>query len=319
VFRTLVLLTLLVALTPTAFAAVVPSPTGWVLALPDTVRLPGPQVRLGDINLEALPDAAAAVVLAGDGRPGQLAVIDRRIVLRRLVEGGLASGVERCAGAERCVVVFTGRAADEAQLRARVISLLEPLLPETPTGAPVTWMELEVATPRLSTDAWSVELTDPQPLRPGRNLVPLRVAGGGRAARVTASVLCHVYGEVAIARTSVATAAPLAVAQFAWEWRDLTTVAPGLAVGRAAVEGRSAGRVLAAGEPLRQADLRATPLVRAGDTVDLAVQRGSVVVTVRATARQDGVLGQIVTVRNDINGKLATGRVSGPGLVEWRR
>jgi flagella basal body P-ring formation protein FlgA len=70
---------------------------------------------------------------------------------------------------------------------------------------------------------------------------------------------------------------------------------------------------------LRQADLRDTPLVRAGDTVDLAVQRGSVVVTVRATARQDGVLGQIVTVRNDINGKLATGRVSGPGLVEWRR
>jgi flagella basal body P-ring formation protein FlgA len=113
--------------------------------------------------------------------------------------------------------------------------------------------------------------------------------------------------------------APLAVAQFAWEWRDLTTVAPGLAVGRAAVEGRSAGRAFVAGEPLRQADLRDTPLVRAGDTVDLAVQRGSVVVTVRATARQDGVLGQIVTVRNDINGKLATGRVSGPGLVEWRR
>ncbi len=318
-FRTLVLLTLLTAQMIAVFPAVAAPPAGWVLALSDTVRLPGPQVRLGDINLEACPDAAAALVLAGDGRPGQLAVIDRRIVLRRLVERGLASGVARCAGADRCVVVFTGRAADEDQLRARVTALLEPLLPEALSGAPVTWIELEVATPALSADAWLVELTDPQPLRPGRNLVPLRVSGGGRAARVTAAVICHVYGEVAVARIPVAAAAPLAATQFVWEWRDLTTVTPGLAVGRAAIEGRSAGRALAAGEPVRQTDLRATPLVRAGDTVDLAVQRGSVVVTVRATARQDGVLGQIVTVRNDINGKLATGRVSGPGLVEWRR
>ncbi len=126
-------------------------------------------------------------------------------------------------------------------------------------------------------------------------------------------------GRWRLARTPVARPRRSRSTQFAWEWRDLTTVGPGLAVGRAAVEGRSAGRALAAGEPLRQADLRATPLVRAGDAVDLAVQRGSVVVTVRATARQDGVLGQIVTVRNDINGKLATARVSGPGLVEWRR
>ncbi len=317
--RALVLLALLAAPGAAASAAVPPPPAGWVLALPDTVRLPGPQVRLGDVNLGTLPDAAAALVLVGDGRPGQQATIERRIVLRRLVEGGLASGVARCGGAERCAVLFTGRAADEAQLRAGVTGLLEPLLPASPPGAPAGWLELEVATPALAADGWSVELTDPKPLRPGRNLVPLRVSGGGRSARVTASVVCHLYGEVAVARAPVAVSAPLGAAQFAWEWRDLATVAPGLAIGRAAVEGRSAARPLAAGEALRQADLRATPLVRAGDAVDLAVRRGSVVVTVRATARQDGALGQLVTVRNDINGKLSTARVSGPGLVEWRR
>lgn len=319
--RAIVLLVLLAAapLPAPAGAAVPPPPAGWVLALPDTVRLPGPQVRLGDVNLETLPDVAAAVVLAGDGRPGQTAVIERRIVLRRLVEGGIASGVARCAGAERCVVLFTGRAADEAQLRASVTALLEPLLPPAPPGAPASWLELEVAAPALAADGWSVELTDPQPLRAGRNLVPLRVTGGGRSARVTASVVCHLYGEVAAARAPVAASASLAAAQFSWEWRDLTTVAPGLAIGREAVEGRSAGRSLAVGEALRQADLRDTPLVRAGDAVDLAVRRGGVVVTVRATARQDGVMGQLVTVRNDINGKLATARVAGPGLVEWRR
>ncbi|MHB8079850.1 MAG: hypothetical protein ACYDIE_11430, partial [Candidatus Krumholzibacteriia bacterium] len=245
-FPALLLLALLLVPTvvPSAAAAVPPPPAGWILALPDTVRVPGPQVRLGDLNLEPLPEAAAAVVVAGDGRPGQETVIDRRIVLRRLVEGGFASGVARCAGAERCVVLFTGRAADEAQLRARVIALLEPLLPAAPPGAPATWLDLEVASPALAADGWSVELTAPQPLRPGRNLVPLRVSGGGRSARVTASVVCHLYGEVGTARAPVTPAASLAAAQFAWEWRDLTTVAPGLAVGRAAVEGRSAGRAL---------------------------------------------------------------------------
>ncbi len=59
--------------------------------------------------------------------------------------------------------------------------------------------------------------------------------------------------------------------------------------------------------------------MRAGDAVEMTVIRGTVTVTVRATARQPGCLGQTIPVRNELNGRLVNARVAGPGLVEWRR
>ena len=41
--------------------------------------------------------------------------------------------------------------------------------------------------------------------------------------------------------------------------------------------------------------------------------------TVRALARQAGCLGQIIPVRNEMNGRLVNARVLGSGSVEWRR
>ena len=95
--------------------------------------------------------------------------------------------------------------------------------------------------------------------------------------------------------------------------------AQSLAVGRECILGCSSARGLKAGHLLRMADLKETPVVLAGDSVDLRVIRGQVCVTVRAVARQDGCLGQNIPVKNELTGRLVNARVSGPGFVEWRK
>ena len=75
---------------------------------------------------------------------------------------------------------------------------------------------------------------------------------------------------------------------------------------------------MTAGDQLRAGDLKPIPAIRAGDMVDLEIQRGGLTVTVRGLARQAGCLGQTIPVRNELNGRLVNARVKGPGLVEWR-
>lgn len=120
------------------------------------------------------------------------------------------------------------------------------------------------------------------------------------------------------ARRAVRAEDALQADDFAWEWRNLTQVDSGVAVGRDCLDGMTAVRTLAAGDELRIADMKRTPLVRQGEPVELVFGRGGVEVTLRGTARQDGAEGQIVSVRNEIDGRLITGRVTGPGRVSWR-
>ncbi len=291
----------------------------WTLALADSVTLPGPLVRLADVAASPVPDGLRDMVLIGDGRPGTARLLERRLVLRRLVEMGRAAEVRLCAGAEACRVRFASGSLDAGPVRDRVAALLGPWLPAAPAGAPPPWLEVTLPPTDLPGGDWTVELTDPKTLAAGRNLVRVRIAAGGRAARVTASVVCHAYGEAARARQAVGADAALAPEQFLWDWVDLAEESTGLAVGRECLAGRSAGRAIAVGERLRLADLRATPVVRQGEPVELSLGRGAVQVTVRATARQDGTLGQVITVRNELSGHLIAARVTGPGRVAWGR
>ncbi len=307
-----------------AFLALVVAPApgwaggAWTLALRDSVAVAGPRVRLGDVAEGPLPPRAAALVL-GSGGPGRTLRLTAKGILRRLVTAGLAAEV-RLAGAERCRVRLGGRPVAAGPVRERVEALLGERLPAGPPGAPASWLELELAPPRLTAaGSWTVELLGSEPLRPGRNLVGVAVTAGERRTRLSATVTCHVYGETAVATGAVRREEALAPDRFAWSWRDLADGTDGLLVGRERLTGCCATRDLAPGDELRESDLRPIPLVRRGEPVELVIRRGGVAVSVTAEARQDGRLGQVVSVRNSLNGEVVAGRVAGPGRVEWRR
>jgi len=291
----------------------------WTLTMADTVRVAAGEARLADFSSTPVPAAVADILVVSGGRPGTGSTVSRGTLLRHLVRAELARDV-RFAGAENCRVVFAGDRIDTFEMADRLRADLAELLPQAPPGAPATWCGLDGDLPRLTVaEDWRLEIIEPRRLEPGRNLVRVRINDGDRAFRFTATVICHLFGEVARARTKLERGELLGVDAFTWEWTDLATVDRSLVVGREALAGMSAAAALAAGDPLRTAAICRTPLVVRGDPVELILSRGGVAVSVAAHARQNGHRDQMITVRNDLNGKLVSGRVVGPGRVAWKR
>ena len=311
-----------VAMVPALIALLLvtaPPAGAWTLSLADSVTVSAAVVRVADLADGPIPPAAAAVVVMPAGKPGQSSAVERRLILRRLVNAGQASGVN-FGGAKICHVRYQGLILDCGVLSERVHDCVAVLLPPVPPAAPPTWWAVELPDVDLAvTGDWEVALADPRRLQPGRNLVPLQVGDGRHNYRFSATVTVHAFGEIAQPAGRIARDTPLRLEQLVWEWRDLATVASGLAVGRDEVVGYTATRDLAAGQPLRKADLKPPPLIVAGEPIELRIGRGCVAAAVRAVARQPGQLGQVISVRNELTGRLVTARVAGPGLVEWSR
>lgn len=307
------LLLLLVAL------AAPPTARAWVLELREAWSTDGAVVRLGDVATGGLPADAAALVLAADVAPGETLTVDRGAVLRRLVTERLATGVV-CRGPERCVVTFAATRLEPARIESALRAALASWLPPAAPGGPPTTLEFAGDLPSPALDGeWSLALIEPRPLQAGRNLVRVRLDAGRGAARFTATVICHLHGEIARARVDLQPGQIPDGDRVAWEWCDLAGLRGGELVGRAAAAGMTCVAPLAAGAILRQAAVRRTPLITAGQRVELVLDRGGVSVTTMAVAREDGAGGEQISVRNELDGRLVRARVEGPGRVAWNR
>jgi len=291
----------------------------WRVVIPDTVMIQGDKALLRDVSAVAVPALVGDVVIYAGAAPNTMITVSRQKILRKLVTAGLSSGVA-FQGAESCQLVFAGRELNSSALATEIRRELRDLVPPPLAGAPDSWLGWELPSLRLSAAGdWRVQLNRHTPLSPGRNLVQVSVIDGEHREAFSISVVLHSFGETARAIRNIAKDTPLNEAQFKWEWQDLAERSSGVASGRLSLDGASATRSITAGDLLRVADLKDTPLILAGDPVELVVVRGQVAVTVRAVARQQGCLGQTIPVRNELTGRLVNARVAGPGLVEWRR
>ncbi len=303
--------------------AALPAPVwaapAWRICLPDTVEVSGRVVLLRDVSTVPVPAAAGKVVVYAGGQPNTVVSVSRQIILRKLVSAGLSAGVS-LQGATTCQIVFAGHELNSDAVTNEIRRVLQKLVPASVPGAPDSWFEVEIPNLRLAvTGDWSVRLKRHNRLAAGRNLVPVLILADDRTEAVSVSVILHRFNETARAFRTIGKDTPLSEAQFNWEWQDMAHLPNGVAAGRIGLSGASSTRSITAGDLLRESDMKETPLILAGDAVELMVIRGQVAVTVRAFARQPGCLGQTIPVRNELTGRLVNARVAGPGLVEWRR
>ncbi len=76
-------------------------------------------------------------------------------------------------------------------------------------------------------------------------------------------------------------------------------------------------RDVPAGSPVRRSDLRPLVLVRRGQLIQLQVGKSpGFVVSARVEAMQDGRLGEQIKLKNNESGRILSGLVRGPGMVE---
>lgn len=291
----------------------------WSLVLPDTVVISGGKALLRDVTTAPVPAQAGNMVVHAGGVPNTTVTISRRFILRKLVTAGLSSGV-MMQGAQDCRLIFEGRELTTDHVITEIRLALQNVVPAAIPGAPHSWLEIQTPSLRISAQGdWRVEVLQTTPLSPGRNLVRVVLIAEEQRKPFTVTVDLHSFDEVPLSKGEVQKDTPLDAAHFSWEWRDLSDLPSGVVSGRGSLLGTSSTNTLTAGHLLRDSDMSSTPLILAGDMVELMVVRGKVAVTVRGLARQNGCLGQTIPIRNELTGRLVNAKVAGPGLVQWRR
>jgi flagellar basal body P-ring formation protein FlgA len=292
---------------------------GWTLELADSVSVGPGNVRVADLARSTVPDDAGDMVVVPGVRPGQSFTVARQTVLRRLVMGGLSRGVV-LAGAESCVIEVAGEAVSAGELADRVREVLAGHLPPAPEGAPASWLEVSLPEIDLVTHAgWQLGWPDARPLEPGRNLLTMTLTSDERRRRLSVAAVVHAF-----ARTPQ-TVAPLTRGQtvppgaVGWVWTDLAGRRGAAIVDAAHLRGMVLVRDLAPGTAVTADDLEPQPMVQRGEMIDLVVRRGRTRAVVQAECRQDGRLGQMVSVLNPMTRHLVVARVTAPGVVTLGR
>jgi flagella basal body P-ring formation protein FlgA len=290
----------------------------WNMDMKETAMVSGGIVRLADISLEPLPMGLGDLVIYSGGKPGTTKDISHKMILRKLVTEGLAGGI-RFPGSKWSKITFTGAEATANTLRPQIRALIQPMVPSGIQGAPSSWFELELPATSFAFEN-DITLSSPhkKSLVPGRNTLRIRLHDGPSHQDFQVVVNLHVSGEIATALVEVPGGTCLKMEDFQWQWRDLAAIDSGIVVGRESLRACSSVKQIKPGHLLRKADLKTTPVILAGDRVDLCITRGSLEVVVKGEARQAGSLGQVIPVRNILNGRLVNATISGPGIVQWR-
>lgn len=292
----------------------------WVFAMADTVEISTAGVMLSDLSTREIPVRISNLKICASGKPGSMQSISRKTVLRYLVTNGYAAGVS-FKGARDCVVIRTGKSINPNNLRPDIRKALQPLVPAGLPGAPATWFELELPEQLAVVDDKNLKIRIQQLslLTPGRNHLSIYIDGTGKKINFPVTVILHQFNETAKAVVTIKRGDVLTSDLFKWEWVDLCEKKIKTDFhGRNALNGLSCARTIQAGDYLRRTDLKATPVVFAGDRVELQIHRGSLFASVNATARREGSVGQTIPVRNELTKQVMNVRVVGPGVVKWR-
>ncbi len=292
----------------------------WVFTMVDSVSIATAQIQLSDLAAHPLPARVANLNVGSSGMPGNEQCITRKGILRQLVTSGNAGGVS-FKGSRSCVVVRTGETLNPHALRPEIRRALQRLVPGSQQGAPATWFELELPAKLAIVDDnnYTLKVAETSPLKPGRNQISVVLNGTNQSINFPVTVTLHQFSETARARMKIKRGDVLMPELFEWQWTDLGQKKRNTDFhGRNSLMGASSARTIQAGDFLRQCDLKPTPVVLTGDRVELQIQRGSVCVSVNATARKEGCIGQTIPVRNEMTKQLVNARVMAPGLVKWR-
>lgn len=279
------------------------------LALRESLACTSRVVLLGELIAAGSAGALDARRVAQSPAPGETALLDRERLARQLADWGWTG---RLSGPARVELHTPGvvvaleplASAVRAELAARLDSLGLRLAGEV-EGWPA---ELVCAAPRLQ---WHLALPDGQPSASGSARLTLTDAAGFE------QVLALEFPCARPLRVGVVTAPHPRGARLS-EWREEERDAfhiSGEPLPLAALPGALLGEPLRAGEVVTRRNARPAPLVKAGREVEVRLERGGVTVSLRGIAREDGALGELVSVKH-LDGQVQRRyRVAGPGLV----
>ncbi|MDR2301313.1 MAG: flagellar basal body P-ring formation chaperone FlgA [Deltaproteobacteria bacterium] len=296
---------------------------GVTVIFPPQNTVKGPRILLGDVaNVaaetakdQALADLIGAVDLGPSPSPGTDLILRRRQIEQKLTSSGAPVSDIRWLIPEEVTFTSDGQTTDNDSVRKIILDYLDRSEPyisgfydllnvtfSTPPALPPGTVEYRFSPQPSSNPAYltgtiffSVDGQDAGRLRVTAQ-VDLRVSA---VVAVRDLPRGHVLSEMDLSQSQV----PYAQAKGA-----LTETEQAL--------GQTLKTSVRTGAPIRDRDLIKTSMVKKGEVVTIIAQTGSLKITALGQAKQDGALGQTISVVNQDSKKTISAKVIGPSLVE---
>ena len=250
------------------------------------------------------PLNATLAVPAAPPRPARAAALGATVafVLATSALAGVPGALAQAAG------------SPEARVQAAAEALLAERFPEAAPRLAPRVLRLSADVPAGGAVRLALAGTDGVPRGHTRADI---VTDAGRAGWALLYV-AH-FDSVAVARRGIARGDTLGPDAVEAAWVETTRfhgepVAPAALRGGAAPTAR---RSVRAGEALRRSALRWPAALDTGDAVRVRYRRGGLVLTVEATARERGAVGDAVRVHARATGTTYRVRVTGAGRADW--
>jgi flagella basal body P-ring formation protein FlgA len=298
---------------------------GVQVIVPADNTVTGPRILLGDIaNVAADTDseedrALASLLEAADlgpsPAPGQRITLRRQQLEARLIESGAPVNDARWIIPAQTVLTGEGNAPDRDLLKRVVTDYLERSEP----WASGRWELLNVTSPAPpalpdGTVEWRFS--------PQASSNPNYLSGtvyfsvdGREAGRVRVTAQIDLQVQAVVAARDLPRGHVLAEEDLSESWAPFAR-AKGALTGVSQAEGQTLKTSVRAGAPVRDRDLVRTAMVAKGETVSIVAQSGGLKVTALGQAREDGALGQTISVMNQDSKKTISAKVIAPGQVE---
>jgi flagella basal body P-ring formation protein FlgA len=138
---------------------------------------------------------------------------------------------------------------------------------------------------------------------------------GRRVMRVPIRVAVRAFADALVVKTRLRRGDAVVPGAFERRRIEVTEVREPLVRDPGELPPLRAARDLQPGKPLVRADLYLPPAVRRGDTVRLVARRGVLTVSILVIVQKDGVVGDVVPVKNVDSQRLVLARVVGPGQI----
>lgn len=279
------------------------------LVLKDRLDCQGVSVRLGDLLASGSAGDLDSRRIAESPAPGVSKVLTRQRLARQLADWNWRGSLR---GPETLTLETPGVVVDTKRLRQAVEArLAEELSARGLRLVAVTggWSEsLILATPRVR---WLLILPAEVKARTAEARVSIADAAGFERGFVL-RFECERPLAVALANEKVSRGGSIND----WQLVEMDGFRiMGAPLTESELIGSVATRKLDRGDPITEHNARTAPLVRSGREVEVRLQRGAVTVTTRGVARNDGGLGEMVTVRHLDSRELKRYRVAGHGVV----
>ncbi|SMO58914.1 flagellar basal body P-ring formation chaperone FlgA [Fodinibius sediminis] len=104
-----------------------------------------------------------------------------------------------------------------------------------------------------------------------------------------------------------------------WELRDITSLRKDPVASIDELHGQSARRFIAGGSILFKQEIQPTPLVQAGDRVQLIYTKDGVAINLRCEARESKAKGELIRVQSRETRKIYQGKVLSDTKIKWTK